>query len=83
MAAGDVLIQQINFRPDGIIEIAYSEDNDMSDRVAIIKTLMFDAALFEADVRELQDSLTDLIYRAIEKLRNPPMTRHSGLVSRT
>lgn len=80
MAAGDLLIQQVNFRPDGVIEVAYSDENDVSERVAIIKTLMFDATLLEDDVRELQETLVDLIYRAIEKLRNPPLTRPSGLI---
>lgn len=82
MAADDLLIQQINFRPDGVIEIAYSEDNDMSERVAIIKTLMFDETLLTDQVREVQDNIVDLIYAAIEKLRNPPLTRPSGLVGR-
>ena len=71
-------VQAIAFG-DGVVRIEYAEAHDLSDNVAVIKTLMFQEAMLEDDVTSILSDIDDLIDAAIDKLRNPPMTRPSGL----
>lgn len=68
------IIQSYSLR-DGVVEIQYAEGYDQSDNVAVFKVLMFNASILEDLVGELMSDMDDLVDAAIEKLRNPPLTR--------
>lgn len=74
-----ILVNAISFRGDGVIEIQYMENSDQGDHVALMKALMFEKNLLDPQVDELLSDITDIIELALDKLKNPPMTRPSGL----
>lgn len=68
-------IRSITFQEPNVVEIQYLEEYDISDRAAIIRTLVFEAGLVEEPVKELISDIQDLIDVAIDKLRNPPAVK--------
>lgn len=72
-----LVIQRVDFRPDGIVEISYSEGHDQGEHVAMVRILLVEANQFEPQVTGLLEDVTELIDLAVNKLRNPPMTRPS------
>lgn len=75
MSDKQIQIQNVAFRPDGIVEVTYSEPHDMSDHIGLVKLLMFDATIVENELDELGEFLIDLVDTVMVKLRNPPETK--------
>lgn len=65
-------IRSLTFQEPNIVEIQYLEEYDISERAAIIRTLVFEAGLVEEPLKELISDIHDLIDVAIDRLRNPP-----------
>lgn len=70
----DVMVQSVTFRPDGLLEITYSESRERSNYASIIRTMLVERRLFEEDVRNLESDIRDLIDEGYVLLRNPPTT---------
>lgn len=72
----DVTIQNVAFRPDGLIEITYTEARELTEEVAVVRTVMFVRDAVPAiDLDDLADSLQQLVDAALIRLRNPESTR--------
>lgn len=69
-ASRDIIISGVAIG-DGAVEINYFEKRDQAQQVGLVKTVVFDRALFENHVIELQDLLTDMVDAALLELRNP------------
>jgi len=71
----EMTISSISFRDDGIIEIQWSEHQDQGDHVVLMKAIMFDKTIVEEQVREFISDAVDLVYAALDNLRNPPILK--------
>ena len=71
----EMKITGIAFRDDDVIEIQYSEFHDQGDHVVLMKALMFDGKILEAQVKEFVSDAVDLVYAALDNLRNPPILK--------
>lgn len=70
----DLLVQSVTFRPDGLIEITYSEERERSKYASIIRTMLVERRLFEEEVRALESDIRDLVDEGYVLLRDPPKT---------
>ena len=71
----EMTISSISFRDDGIIEIQWSEHQDQGDHVVLMKAIMFDKTIVEEQVTEFISDAVDLVYAALDNLRNPPILK--------
>lgn len=67
-----IQVHSIMFRPDGLVEITYAEEYELSPHVSIVKTIVLDRNEFREDVDDLEIAAFELVDEAIIKLRNPP-----------
>jgi len=74
----EMTINSITFRDENIVEIQYSEHQDQGDHVVLMKALMFERTIVPEQVAELLSDAVDLVYAALDNLRNPPLLRHSS-----
>lgn len=68
-------IQSVQFRPDGVVEIAYSEPGEQGDHIAVMRIVMFDETEAGAMLVEVQDTLADLLDAMLIKMKAPPRRR--------
>lgn len=69
-AAKDVVVTSIAFG-DGVVEIAYFENKDQSERAGIMKSLIMDRNLVRDDIEEVLDILQDIVDKGLLEIRSP------------
>lgn len=76
-----VQVQQISFRPDGIVEISYVDPLDQMSDMALVKVLMFDADRGGRLLQEVRISILDLLDEMLRELRRPRERKASRVAS--
>lgn len=68
----DVQIQGISFRPDGLVELVYTEAREATESGQIFRTAVFEYKLCEQTLTEIEADLRDLVDEMATAIRNPP-----------
>lgn len=69
----DVAVQSISFRPDGIIEVTYAEQRDISDKASLIKVLMFEQEIVPVETDTVLDAIRELVDAVLIEMRDDKM----------
>lgn len=64
-------IQSLTFRTDGIVEISYVESHEQTDKMALVRVVMFSADEGGPLLSQAQEAVLDLLDGMLVKLRNP------------
>lgn len=76
----DVAVSSLSIRPDGLIEVTYAEQRDLSDDISIVRSVMYDSTrVASAETAELLDVLRELIDTVLSAQRENRMRRERGL----
>lgn len=67
-------IQQVAMRPDGGVEVTYSEDRDSGPSHILLRTLVFDSQLIPTEFAEFLDDAQTMVDAALVAIRNPKPT---------
>lgn len=82
----ELIINNISFPQEGVIELSYSEKRDHSDFAGIVKTIFvdIDKCKVSDQVEDLTMSARDVIDMALTAIRQPPpkFTRPGRTISR-
>lgn len=70
----DVAVQSISFRPDGLVEVTYAEQRDISDSISLVKVIMYDSGFVaQAETAELLDATRELVDAVLVAQREQKM----------
>lgn len=78
----DIVIQNVAFRGEDVIEITYSEQREMTDQATMIRAIIFDRDTASVQVDELVDAAREAVDAALSAMRRVPDSRPSGLSHR-
>lgn len=67
----DVVIQSVQFSPEGLVEITFMELRDQVEGAALGKHVLVESDIFAEDVAEIITNLRDLVDEALVFIRNP------------
>lgn len=71
----NINIQHVTFRPDELVEVTYTEAHDVTDAVAVVKTIIIDSKLLDEDeLVETLKTLESFVDEGLLRLRNPADT---------
>lgn len=67
-----IVLQSVVMRPDGAVEVVYSDDRDIGSNAQMYRTLVFDMTEFSELLFEFSVAVEDLVDGVISQMRDTP-----------